>query len=85
MKFYIQSVKKYIQKIIPLLKKTKDIFFKYTLYFLSFLKKSWRSVIVFTPMFLIVYYTVGAFLSHKVDTNLHFSTQNTKKEFNLLF
>ena len=72
------DIKKYIQKVIPFLKKTMNMSKKYIVHFISFLKESWRSVVVFVPVFLIVYYVGGAFLSHKIDTNIHFKSDVTK-------
>lgn len=60
-----------------LLKKVVEIFKKYGARLFVFLKNSWRSVLVFVPMFLLFYYVIGAALSHKVDLNLTFEPKKT--------
>lgn len=67
-----------------LLKKTAAVFKKYGARFFVFLKKSWRSVLVFVPMFLFVYYVIGAALSYKIDLNLTFEPKKTSDGYALL-
>ena len=80
MKINTDKLKKIVQQIALLFKKAASIGQKLIKRFVLFLKKSWRSVIVFVPLFLVVYYIGGAFLSHKIDTDIHF-TSDAKKGY----
>lgn len=84
MKIEKKDVEKYIKKVGPFLKKAKDIFKKYTWATLLYLKKSWRSVMVFVPSFLVIYYVFGALLTHKIDTNLSFGESKEIKGYQAL-
>lgn len=84
MKTEMKDIKKYVQKTIFFLKKAKDIFVKYAWRFILFLKESWKSVIVFVPIFLVIYYLGGAFLSHKINTDLRFGPDNVKKGYTVV-
>lgn len=81
MKVKVTHFKKYIQKAIPFLRKTADMLWKCAVRLFAFLKKSWRSVLVCVPTFLLVYYVFGAFLSHKIDLNPKFEAKNTGKGY----
>lgn len=63
--------------LLLLLKKTAAVFKKYGARLFVFLKKSWRSVLVFVPMFLIFYYVIGAALNHKIDLNLTYEPKKS--------
>ena len=81
MKIEKNDIEKFAKKIIPFLKKTAQILKKCVLATLRYLKKSWRSVVVFVPSFLVIYYVFGALLSHKIDTDLSFGESKQTKGY----
>jgi len=81
MKVEKKDMEKYIKKIIPFLQKAAKILKKYVWATLLYLKKSWRSVVVFVPSFLLIYYVFGALLSHKIDTDLSFGESKQTKGY----
>ena len=81
MKIEKKDIEKVAKKIIPFLKKAAQILKKCVWATLRYLKKSWRSVVVFVPCFLVIYYVFGAFLSHKIDTDLRFGESKQTKGY----